>query len=104
MLIYLNRTAQERVMETLHFALNRSGFLFLGSSESTDGSSDLFALHSREHHIYQKRDVAAHQHPVPESVPTFRHQPLVLPDAAQTNGEPPRDRMTSGELHPPLLA
>src|SRR6185369_16047358 len=33
-LIYLNRTAQRRVMEVLHFALNPEGYLMLGASES----------------------------------------------------------------------
>ena len=37
LLIYFNRIAQDRVMETLHFALEPNKFLFLGSSESTEG-------------------------------------------------------------------
>jgi len=42
LLIYLNRPTQERVMALFHFALISEGFLFLGSSESTEGSSTLF--------------------------------------------------------------
>ena len=37
MLIYLNRMAQRRVLEIVHFALNPGGILFLGSSESVEG-------------------------------------------------------------------
>ncbi len=55
LLIYLNHTAQERVMEVLHFALNPNGYLFVGSSESMEGSSDLFAAVNKDAHIYQSR-------------------------------------------------
>lgn len=36
LLIYLNRQAQKRALETFHFALRPSGVLFLGMSESAD--------------------------------------------------------------------
>ena len=55
MLIYLNQTARERVMETLHFALKPGGYLFLGTSDSLDGTSQLYTTVSREHHILQHR-------------------------------------------------
>jgi two-component system CheB/CheR fusion protein len=57
MLIYLNQAAQKRVMETFHFALKPSGFLFLGASESIDGSIDVFAPLSKENNIFQSRNV-----------------------------------------------
>ena len=34
LLIYLNRAAQERVVETFHFALRPGRYLLLGGSES----------------------------------------------------------------------
>src|SRR6185436_12647639 len=52
-LIYLNHTAQERVMETFHFALKQQGILFLGLSESADSASDLYTPYNREFHIFQ---------------------------------------------------
>jgi two-component system CheB/CheR fusion protein len=55
LLIYLNRAAQERVMQVFHFALNPGGFLFLGASESTDGASGLFMPFDKEAHIYRSR-------------------------------------------------
>ena len=70
-LIYLNNTAQERVMETFHFALRSGGYLFLGNSESVDGASDLYASFSRDNHIYQAREVSNRNYPVAESVPKF---------------------------------
>lgn len=56
-LIYLNRTAQRRAMEVLHFALNPGGYLMLGASESVDGAGDLFSVIDKEHRIYQGRAV-----------------------------------------------
>ncbi|HEV2863495.1 MAG TPA: CheR family methyltransferase, partial [Pyrinomonadaceae bacterium] len=67
LLIYLNRKAQRRVMEVLHFALNPAGYLMLGMSETVDGADDLFSALDREHRIYQGRAVENRlTFPVPE--------------------------------------
>ncbi len=73
LLIYLNRTAQERVMQTLHFALKPGGFLFLGNSESIEGSGDLFITVDKDAHVYQSRAVAT-------------RMPLPAPEAAMGGG------------------
>jgi two-component system CheB/CheR fusion protein len=101
-LIYLNSTAQERVMETFHFALKPGGFLFLGSSESVDGASDLYATVSRENHILQARQAAIRHYPVPESVPNIppRQLPTVKPAGAKSKQS---TRLSFGELHQKLL-
>jgi PAS domain S-box-containing protein len=101
-LIYLNSTAQERVMETFHFALKRAGFLFLGSSESVDGTSDLYATVSREDHIYQAREVTMAHYPVPESVPVLppTQQVSLKLHEAETRQQ---NRLSLGELHQKLL-
>lgn len=59
LLIYLNRTAQDRAFEVFHFALNPGGFLFLGNSESTNGTNDSFLSIDKEHRIFQSRAVLA---------------------------------------------
>ncbi len=41
-LIYLGATAQKKVLQTFHYALNPHGFLLLGHSESIGTASDLF--------------------------------------------------------------
>ena len=102
-LIYLNNTAQERVMQTFHFALNPGGFLFLGSSESADGAADLYSVHNREHHIFQKRHVVATRpYPVPDSIPDFQFgkSPKI---ADLHKGRAKNDGITFGELHQRLL-
>ncbi|MGI4736897.1 MAG: CheR family methyltransferase, partial [Janthinobacterium lividum] len=101
-LIYLNTTAQERVMETFHFALKPTGFLFLGSSESVDGASDLYATVSRDHHFYRAREVATPRHPVPDSVPASPPSQKELLPQAEAEGRQP-NRLALGELHQKLL-
>jgi PAS domain S-box-containing protein len=100
-LIYLNTTAQERVMETFHFALNRGGFLFLGSSESVEGASDLYATVSREDHIYRTREVTMPHYPVPESVPALPPTQAAALKLHDTERLP--NRLSLGELHQQLL-
>jgi two-component system, chemotaxis family, CheB/CheR fusion protein len=71
-LIYLNRTAQERVIETFHFALDPGGYLFLGNVESADGASNLFAPLSREHRLFQRRSSTSQLLSLPMSGPLPR--------------------------------
>ena len=70
-LIYLNRVAQQKVLETFHFALDAKGFLFLGSSESIDGSGDLFTTYNRDHHIFQSKQVDRRVYPALQSGPAL---------------------------------
>ncbi|MDQ2752153.1 MAG: PAS domain-containing protein, partial [Bacteroidota bacterium] len=103
MLIYLNQTAQERVMEIFHFSLNPTRFLFLGNSESADNTYDLFATLSREHHIYQSRAAAIRSYPIPETIPSFKtHHPQSL-DKLMENSKPLAERISYGNLHQQLL-
>jgi two-component system CheB/CheR fusion protein len=102
-LIYLNRMAQERVMETFHFALNQGGYLFLGSSESADGNGDLYVPYNRENHIFQSRKKLVRTFPVPESVPHFRiEQPRLLTTHPERSNAA-LERLTPGGLHQRLL-
>ncbi|MGI4871175.1 MAG: CheR family methyltransferase [Janthinobacterium lividum] len=101
-LIYLNTTAQERVMETFHFALKPGSFLFLGSSESVDGASDLYATVSRENRIYRAREATPRKYPAPDDAPSLLPQQqafLKLNDG----GSPPPSRTSFGALHQTLL-
>ena len=54
-LIYFNREAQEKVFDIFHYALNPKGYLFLGSSESTDSAAELFTVVNKDCHLYQRR-------------------------------------------------
>ena len=52
LLIYLNPVLQRRVLGTLHYALQPSGCLFLGSSESLGSMEEYFSAKDREHRIF----------------------------------------------------
>jgi two-component system, chemotaxis family, CheB/CheR fusion protein len=101
LLIYLNQKAKERVLETLHFALEPGGYLFLGTSESVDGSNDLFVPFSRSAHIYQSRETGARKFPVPESAASAGLENTAVRASRQENRT--HDRMTYGDLHQRLL-
>ena len=65
-LIYIDRQAQERLLETFHFALKPGGYLFLGSSESADGLASGFSTINKKSRIFQ-RDKAEAVAKVPPS-------------------------------------
>jgi two-component system CheB/CheR fusion protein len=65
LLIYLDRDAQQRVLETFHFALLPHGRLFLGSSESVEDASLLFGVIDKKNRIFQQRPMPRVSPPVP---------------------------------------
>lgn len=98
-LIYLNSTAQKRVIETFHFAIKPKGFLFLGTSESIDGANDLYSVYDRDNHVYQTREVGPRSYPVPDSIPH-----TMLTKTGQQKGSPTDvERISFGELHQKML-
>ena len=47
-MIYMGPVLQKRIVPLFHYALNASGILFLGSSETVGGFSDLFTSIDKE--------------------------------------------------------
>lgn len=105
LLIYLNRTAQSRVMEIVHFALNPNGYFFLGSSESIDGSGDLFTAADKENHIFQSRPVTTRiTLPLPDfSTAISRMTQTVLPTTSREQEKRVLERLSYVDLHQQLL-
>jgi len=58
LLIYLDREVQQRLLDMFHFALRPGGYLFLGSSESTDGAAAHYEVVDKHHRIYRARPQA----------------------------------------------
>jgi two-component system CheB/CheR fusion protein len=58
LLIYLDLTAQRRVMHAFHYALRLNGFLLLGPSESIGQTNELFDLTNKPHRIYTRKPAA----------------------------------------------
>ena len=98
LLIYLNRTAQERALETFHFALRPGALLMLGPSESPDSAPDLFASFDRTAHLYESR-MATSRMALPE--PRTRPQ-LASIRAAETRPRPV-ERFAPIDIHHRLL-
>lgn len=61
LLIYLELSAQKKVIPVFAYALRPGGFLVLGKSENIIGFSDLFSLVDKKCKIYSKSSIS-HQH------------------------------------------
>ncbi|WP_353506566.1 MULTISPECIES: CheR family methyltransferase [unclassified Variovorax] len=53
LLIYLDRAAQTHVLEMFRIALDGGGYLFMGTSESTDAVSNLFTAVDKKQRIFR---------------------------------------------------
>ncbi|GAB4384465.1 MAG: chemotaxis protein CheB [Elainellaceae cyanobacterium] len=54
-LIYLGTVLQKKILPTFHYGLKPTGFLMLGTSETTGETSDLFTLVDKKHKIYARK-------------------------------------------------
>ncbi|MBC7826604.1 MAG: hypothetical protein H7122_02575 [Chitinophagaceae bacterium] len=67
-LIYMEPYLQKKVFTTFHYALNTTGFLVLGKSETIGQSSGQFNVFSQQDKIYTKRgSVGKYMHVITES-------------------------------------
>ncbi len=108
LLIYFNPIAQTRMMETFYFALKPGGYLFLGTSEGIDNSSNLYAPMSKEHLVFQSRQVAVRLfslHETSQYSLRARSAPVSFPKEKTEPRESRRtmERMSFGDLHQRLL-
>jgi two-component system, chemotaxis family, CheB/CheR fusion protein len=65
LLIYVEPSAQRRLLRSFHYSLNPRGLLLLGSSENTAGSEEFFSPLDGHFKIFRRNDSTAPQ-------PTFR--------------------------------
>ena len=123
LLIYLDRPAQTRVFEILHFALRPQGKLFLAASETIDEGNPHFSVIDKKHRIYSQRSAPRSSLPVPTGpstlgwalevsraalqtpvISTLAFEPSSLPRDRDRDRLPMRSRDASwGELHLRLL-
>jgi two-component system CheB/CheR fusion protein len=64
LMIYLDREAQERALDILHFSLKPGGRLFLGLSETAEHSNQ-FATIDKRHRIFMPRPASRTSLPIP---------------------------------------
>ncbi|MEZ5931687.1 MAG: chemotaxis protein CheB [Alphaproteobacteria bacterium] len=62
LMIYLDSTIQNNLLDLLHFALSKGGFLFLGNSESIGNNSGLFEPVSKASRIYRRLERSTPRH------------------------------------------
>ncbi|MGQ9425196.1 chemotaxis protein CheB [Gilvimarinus sp. F26214L] len=58
LLIYLENSMQDKLLQLFHFSLNSDGYLFLGSSESTARHAGLYTPLSKQNRIFRKNPAA----------------------------------------------
>ncbi|HWK10861.1 MAG TPA: chemotaxis protein CheB, partial [Vicinamibacterales bacterium] len=98
LLIYLNRAAQERVIETFHFALRPGRYLLVGGSESAEASNDLFVRIDPSAHVYESRTVTSRLAlPVADIPLPARRSSLQVPERRTV------ERAWPADLHQRLL-
>ncbi|MGN7786159.1 CheR family methyltransferase [Niabella sp. 22666] len=102
-LIYLDRVAKDRVINTFHFALDPGGFLLLGSSESVDPASGLFSIYSREHHIFQSRRSGGRIYASAEPRAAVALSNITTLEAGKPELDAAKETLSMGSLHLQLL-
>ena len=58
LLIYLQPSSQKKVLSILHYSLNPTGYMLLGSSETVGDAPELFSLVDRKNKLYAKKHAA----------------------------------------------
>ncbi|MCF8448342.1 MAG: response regulator [Taibaiella sp.] len=85
LLIYLDNSAQKRLIATFHYALNEGGVLMLGKSETIGTSDELFSIANKEYKIYTRKKKSG-AYKIPEMKPRI----------SQNNVSPRAQNVTSG--------
>ncbi|HKS27162.1 MAG TPA: CheR family methyltransferase [Pyrinomonadaceae bacterium] len=103
LLIYINRNMQERILEIFHFALKPDGFLFLGTSESAEGLTDIFTPIDKKYRIFRRsEDGTAFKAAAPPPVPgEWVPRPALLPQLPQESTR--AEGFSYGEMHYRML-
>ena len=79
LLIYLGAELQNQLLPLFHYSLHPGGCLFLGSSETIGGFTDLFSVHDQKWKFYQRRESTMAIHPMKFSAITGLRAPFPLP-------------------------
>jgi len=77
LLIYLDATAQKKIIATFHYALNENGYLMLGKSETIGASAQLFTSSYKKFKIFTRKKNSGTS-TIPVITPRFA--PSILPE------------------------
>jgi two-component system CheB/CheR fusion protein len=87
--IYLSNEAQAHALDVAHFALRPRGRLFLGASETVDGSEQLFNPIDKKHRIFEPRPLGRQRMPAPSGEGTLARSLALQERARETHPVPP---------------
>jgi len=76
LLIYLNRDLQTEVFNLFHYALRKSGWLFLGKSDSRLGIENLFNPISKKYRIYRQKSSSSSRTALPDLPLLYKKNPI----------------------------
>ena len=76
LLIYLNSDLQSEVFNLFHYALRKSGWLFLGKSDARLGIEDLFAPVSKKNRIYRQKNSSSSRTTLPDLPLLYKSSPI----------------------------
>lgn len=102
LLIYINPLLQKRILASLHFCLNRGGYLFLGPSESMGELKKSFEEIDKKWKIFKNTEIAHNFRDTTYSTPGLTPQ-WVNPSQAAVPVIPSLDSNLSGILNQTLL-
>ncbi|MGH7522789.1 MAG: CheR family methyltransferase, partial [Gemmatimonadales bacterium] len=100
LLIYFDNTLQQRIVPTLHYALNPGGFLWLGPSETIGPHRGMFDLLDAKFKIYQRKPgapqlegIGRREHLPGTRGPMASHEiePRITREALAAGGDPQRE-------------
>jgi two-component system CheB/CheR fusion protein len=80
LMIYLDRAAQQRLLQTFHFALRLDGLMFLGTSESAEEVPTLFQPVDKKHCLYRRRPADRPAFPLPVGASGLAREAGPMPD------------------------
>ncbi|MCU1252560.1 MAG: signal transduction histidine kinase [Edaphobacter sp.] len=109
-LIYVQPELQERIISTLHYALNPSGFLLLGNAESAASYPQMFTPLNKKSKIYSKKTGNHHQQrmfktsrtPIhATALPVMKAQPISRASQNEAALQQLADRIALKECAPP---
>jgi two-component system CheB/CheR fusion protein len=109
-LIYVQPELQEKIISTLHYALNPSGFLLLGTAESAASYPLMFTPLNKKNKIYskkvgnqrQQRTFKTSRTPIQASVsPPAKAQPISRASQNEAELQEVADRIVLKECAPP---
>jgi len=89
LLIYVERALQEQLLSIFHYGLRPNGCLFLGSAETADTSSELFAAIDRDARLYRARPRSRRHMPSLPQVPAGHElNPAAMPQGHHASKRP----------------